>query len=352
MAAVPYGAYFCSSALAASEAAKFSPRPFRVLALKEQEPGADRAVSVLEPGRGETVFHHGKLGADLGPEVIGGAGVPHRVPGAALALADRPRLVDVDRAAAGDHAGLALEDVDLVLAHREADRARDLVGLVLVQEQLDDEDALEDVGVPDGFLGGLGDDPLVGLAVDHDLPLAGADRLRPGLQGPHLLALDAVQGLAGLVLLPDRQPPLLEQPHRVVDVAAEVEDQVFADDAHQVVADHADIVVRAVLADVGVDGRKPLGHGAGALHGRFVHQHDGLARLDPFFDFKRRAASGHAAADDEDVHLFLDDFRILDGLEFTLGFIRQCHMSSSLWNLSDALGPGPILVGSRSKVLG
>jgi hypothetical protein len=101
------------------------------LGLEEQEPGADRAVAVLEPGRGETVFHHGELGADLGPEIVGGAGVPHRVPGPALALADRPRLIDVDRAAAGDHAGFALEDVDLVLTHREAGAPAIWLGLFL-----------------------------------------------------------------------------------------------------------------------------------------------------------------------------------------------------------------------------
>jgi hypothetical protein len=191
-----------------------------------------------------------------------------------------------------------------------------------VQEQLDDEDSLQDVVFADGFLCGLGDDPLVGLAVDHDLPFSGANRLGAAFQGAHGLAFFAVEVFALFGLLPDRQAPLFEQVNRIVDVAAQVEDQVFADDAHQVVADHADVVVRGVFADVGVDGRQALCHGAAALHGGLVHQQGGHSIGQPLFDLKGRTAACHAAAHDQNVHFPLFDFGIPHRFKFTFGFVR------------------------------
>jgi hypothetical protein len=92
---------------------------------------------------------------------------------------------------------------------------------------------------------------------------------------PSLLRLGAVMAHALGVGLPDRQAPLLEQVHRVVDVAAEVVGQVVARDAHQVVGDHAGVVGRVLLgADVGVDRGQALRHGAGAVHGGLVDQLD------------------------------------------------------------------------------
>jgi hypothetical protein len=116
--------------------------------------------------------------------------------------------------------------------------------------------------------------------------------------------------------LPDRQAPLFEQVHGVVDVAAQVVGQVVAGDAHQVVGDHARVVGRILLvADVGVDRGQALRHGAGAVHGGLVHQLDleflaglGLDGLGPAHHFVCRAAAGHAAADQQNVQLFLDDF--------------------------------------------
>ena len=104
-------------------------------------------------------------------------------------------------------------------------------------------------------------------------------------------------------------------------MAAQVKDQVFTDNAHQVVADHADIVFRSVFADVGVDGGKPLGNGAASVHGGLVDQQDFLV-AGPFLDFKGSAAGSHAAADDEDVNFALFSFGISYGLEFTQWFIR------------------------------
>ncbi len=95
------------------------------LGLEQQEPRADRTVAVLEAGRHEAVLHHRHLGAGLGGHRVGGARVPHRVPGAARALAHRARAEQVHAAAGGEQDRLRLVDVDGVLAHREADRARD-----------------------------------------------------------------------------------------------------------------------------------------------------------------------------------------------------------------------------------
>jgi hypothetical protein len=149
--------------------------------------------------------------------------------------------------------------------------------VVLVVDQLDDEDALLDAVEAEGLLGGFGDDPLVGFAVDHDLPLARTHRLAAVLQGRQafLLRFGAVVTDAFGVGLPDRQAPLLEQVHGVVDVAAHVVGQVVAGDAHQVVGDHAGVVGGILLvADVGVDRGQALGHGAGAVHGGLVDQLD------------------------------------------------------------------------------
>ena len=74
------------------------------LGLEQQEPGADRAVAVLEAGRHEAVFHHGHLGAGLGGHRVGRTGVPHRVPGAARAFADGARTEQVHAAAGGQQA--------------------------------------------------------------------------------------------------------------------------------------------------------------------------------------------------------------------------------------------------------
>ena len=147
------------------------------LGLEQQEPCAHWAVAVLEARRHEAVLHHGHFGAGFRRHRVGRARVPHRIPGAARTLAHGARAKHVDRAAAGQHAGLELVDVELVLAHREARCARDAGRVVLVVDQAHDENALLDIIHAERFLRRLGDDPLVGLAVDHDLPLARAHRL-------------------------------------------------------------------------------------------------------------------------------------------------------------------------------
>ena len=273
------------------------------LRLEQQEPGANGAVSVLEAGRDEPVFHHGHLGADLRAHRVGRAGVPHRIPDAAHALAGRARPEHVHRAARDAQNGLRLEDVDLVLAHREADRAGDLVVVVLVEQQLDDEHALEDVLDAQRLLGRLGDDCLIAFAVDHDLPAAGADRLA-ALGERHAL---------GLLGLPDRQSPLLEEMDRAVHVAADVIDQVVAGDAHQVGVDHPHVIFDRVVADVRVDGGQAHRHRAGAVHGGLVDQRDLDVVTGPALGFERRAARGHAAANDQNVGFVFNDFGVAEG---------------------------------------
>ena len=64
--------------------------------------------------------------------------------------------------------------------------------------------------------------------------------------------------------------------NRIIDVTTQVKDQVFTDDAHQVVANHAHIVIRRVFTDKGIDSGKPLGHSTASFHGCFVDQQNAL----------------------------------------------------------------------------
>ena len=190
-----------------------------------------------------------------------------------------------------------------MLAHRKADGAGDAVIFVFVEQQLDDEDALVDVFDADGLLGRLGDDGFVTLAVDHDLPAPRAYRF----------AAIAERHALGLLVLPDGQAPFLEEMNRVVDVAANIVNQVVARQPHEIGRDHAAIIVWRVLAEIGVDGGKALGHGARAVHGGLVDQRDADVVTSPALGLVGRAAGRHAAADDEDIGLDLDDFRVTEG---------------------------------------
>ena len=129
--------------------------------LEEQEPGAHRAVAILEPGGDETTFHLGQLSAHLGHHGVVGAGVPGRIPGTTQSLAHGARSEDVHGATAHAADGLGLDEIDLVLADAEACGPGDPVGVIGVGEQLDDEQTLNDVVHAQGVLGGLGHDYLV-----------------------------------------------------------------------------------------------------------------------------------------------------------------------------------------------
>jgi hypothetical protein len=198
--------------------------------------------------------------------------------------------------------------VDFVLAYRKPGCAGHARRVVLVGFQAHDEDPFLDVFTAQRFLGSLGDDPLVGFTVDHDLPAAGAHGFTTVLQRFAFVAR----------LFPDRQSPLFEIVHRIVDVPADIENQVLAGNAHQVPAHVAHVVHRVVFAHVGIDRGQAHGHGAGTVHGGFVHQLHRevyalrLGGLDPLHDFESGAATRHTAADQQNVDFFLDDFGVTE----------------------------------------
>ena len=165
------------------------------------------------------------------------------------------------------------------------------LGLRLVHQQMGDHDPVVDLGR--GLAGRLGDDRLVALAVDHDLPLAFA--LVP----------------SGLGVFHHRQAPFLELVHRAVHMPGDVVAQVLAHQAHEVVARVAHMVLGLVLAPlhahVAVDGVEALGDRAAALDVRFLDADD-LQVAPPVAGLVGRPAAGHAAADDEDVRV--DEYRL------------------------------------------
>jgi len=201
----------------------------------------------------------------------------------------------VDRTAHGDEGGLGLEDVDLVFAHAEADGPG---ALVAIHERMGDEDALVDlaVGFGDGVLGGLGDDALVGLAVDHELPATFVDVLAVGVG-------------------PDGEAPLLEEVDRGVHVPRDAGHEVLTGDAHEVVAHVVKVIVKGVVSaveiDVLVDRREAHGDGAGAIHRGLVHDRDLEAMLlGPVCRFDRSAAGGHPATEEQQIGFDCDCFEI------------------------------------------
>ena len=71
----------------------------------------------------------------------------------------------------------------------------------------------------------------------------------------------------------------------------------------------------SVEADVLVDGREAHGHGAGAVHRRLVDQRNLQAvLLGPIGRFDRRAAGGHAAAEDQQIGFDNYSFKIRHSL--------------------------------------
>ena len=196
-----------------------------------------------------------------------------------------------DAPPARDDDGLRAEHVVVTRADIEPDGAGDALGVALVHQQVRDHDPVVDLGRR--LARRLGDDRLVALAVDHDLPLAFA-----------LIA-------SGLGVAHHRQAPFLELVHGAVHVPGDVVAQVLAHQAHEVVAGVADVVLGLVLAPlhahVAVDRVETLGDGAAALDVRFLDADD-LQVAPPVPRLVRRAAAGHAAADDEDVRV--DEHRL------------------------------------------
>ena len=254
--------------------------------LQMEEVGADGTVAVLEAGQDDAVFHLRHLGADLDRKRVRGCAAPGRIPGPPHSLAYRAWLEDVRRTTGGHDDGLRAEHMEITRSDVEADGAGDPVGLALVHQQVGDHDPVVDLGR--GLARRLGDDRLVALAVDHDLPLA--------------LALVA----SGLGVAHDRQAPFLELVHRGIHVPGDVVPEVLAHQPHEVVARVADVVLGLVLtplhAHVAVDGVEALGDRAAALDVRFLDAHD-LQVAPPVAGLVGCPAAGHAAADDEDVRV-------------------------------------------------
>src|SRR5262249_32632937 len=144
-----------------------------------------------------------------------------------------------------------------------------------------------------GLARGFGDDRLITLAVDHDLPFAFA-LIPPGFGVAH-----------------DRQTPFLEFVHRGIDVASDVVAQIFAHHAHQIVARVADMVLGLIFipmhAHVAVDRIESLGDRAAALDVGFFDAHD-FQIAAPVSGLVGGAAAAHAAADDENVGI--DEHRL------------------------------------------
>ena len=179
--------------------------------------------------------------------------------------------------------------------------------LVAVHQRVGDEDALEILatGLGQGVLGGFGNDDLVGLTVDHELPTSLVD-------------------VVPFLVLPDGETPLLEGVDRVVHVPGDGCHQVLTGDAHEVVAHVVAIVLQCVVAAVEVhvlvDGRKAHGHGAGTVHGSLVHQGDLEAMLlGPVRCFHGRAAAGHTASRNQKVGL---DYYSLEIRHFLYALLR------------------------------
>ena len=108
----------------------------------------------------------------------------------------------------------------------------------------------------------------------------------------------------------------------IIHMTAQIENQVFTDNAHQVVADHADIIIRCVFANICVDSRKALGNSAATFHSSFVNQKNRLTIVHPFFYLKRCTAGSHTTADDQNINFFFLNFRIPDSLGLAQRFIR------------------------------
>ena len=261
-------------------------RGIRDLRLQQQEPRPNRTVPVLEARQDDLVLHLRHHCARRYQQAISGSCAPRSVPGPPHALADGPRTINVRTAAGADDDRLRAEHVELAGAHMETNGARDAVRLLAVHQQVRHHDPVVNLG--DGLACGLGDDRLVALAVNHDLPLAFA------------------QVAAGLRILDDRQAPLLEHVYRRVDVAGDVVDQVLAHQTHEVAARVAHEVLGLVLvplhAHVAVDRGEALRDGPATLDVRLLHEDD-VEIPAPEARFVRRTAATEAAAYDQDVRI-------------------------------------------------
>src|SRR6185369_15332225 len=95
---------------------------------------------------------------------------PRRIPRSSHAFADRSWPVDMRAAAGADDDRLGSEHIEIAVADVEADSSGNTVGARAVHHEVRHHDPV--VHLAGSLPRGFGDDRLVALAVNHDLPLA------------------------------------------------------------------------------------------------------------------------------------------------------------------------------------
>ena len=258
--------------------------------LEVQEVRTHRAITVLEAGQNDAVFHLGHLRARVDHQCVGGTRGPRRVPNAAGAFTRGTRLEDIGRAAGTADHGFGFKDMEVTRADIEADSTRDAVFLGVVHQEVGDADTVEDlVG---RLLSGFGNDRLVRFTVDHDLPTA----------------LTQIGSL--FLVAHNRQAPIFEIVDRGVDVAGHVKRQIFAYHTHQVDTRIMHVIFRVVLTKAGthvaVDRVQTLGHGTGTVDVGLFGDHD-LLVLPPVPGLPGCARTAKAGTGNEDVDIVFDD---------------------------------------------
>ena len=190
------------------------------------------------------------------------------------------------RTAGGDDDRLGAEDVEVPVPDVETHCAGDPVGPRRIHQQVGDHDPIVDFGR--GLARCLGDDRLVALAVDHDLPFAFA-LIPPGLRVSH-----------------DRETPFLELVHGGIDMASDVVAQILAHQTHEVIARVADMIFGLIFvpvhAHVTIDGIQALSDCSAPLDVGFFDAYN-FEVTSPVSGFVGGAAPTHAATDDENVRI-------------------------------------------------
>ncbi len=265
--------------------------------LEQEEPSADRAVTIFKTNRDEAHFLAGHFCAGHNGEICGGAGIPRRIPGAAEAFTDGPGTEYVYCAAHQSDGCFGFEYVKLVFTYAEAYAAD---AFVAVHKGLGDENALIqpilEAGFVHGVLCGFGHEHFIGLTVDHDLPTA------------------FMHVLAGVVF-PNGEAPFLEKMDGRVNVTSDIVHQVFTGYAHEILTNVLHVVFQRIfagcVADVLVDGGKTHCNSAGTVHSGFVnHGHAEAMLLRPICCFKGGATGRHTTTDDEEISIDYYGFKI------------------------------------------
>ena len=110
--------------------------------LKQEEPCTYRTIAIFKTGRGETIFHHGKLGSHLHAHIVGRTCIPHRIPCTALTFTNAAWLINVNRTTACNHRGFTFDNVYFVFTDGKTDSACNLVFSICIKEKLNNKTAL------------------------------------------------------------------------------------------------------------------------------------------------------------------------------------------------------------------